>query len=197
MKNQSFSSERVRQLTLAAMLTAIVFVLELLGSLFRLGIFSSASLVLIPIVVGAALLGWQFGAWLGFVFAAAVLISGDAAPFLAVTVFGTFVTVILKGTLAGAAAGLTYSNLGSINPTLGVFAAAVVCPVVNTGVFLLGCRVFFWQTLSDWAEAAKAPSVAAYAVFTLAGVNFLLELALSIALAPAAVRLIRYRKKNG
>ena len=197
MKNQAFSADKVRRLTLAAMLTAIVFVLQLLGSMIKLGIFSTASLVLVPIVVGAALLGWQYGAWLGFVFAAAVLMSGDAAPFLAITVFGTFVTVILKGVLAGGFSGLTYSFLCKNHPVLSVFAAAVVCPVVNTGVFLICCRVFFWQKLIEWAAAANAPSAAAYAVFTLAGVNFMLELCLSVALAPVTVRLIRYRKQNG
>ena len=197
MKNQAFSAERVRRLTLAAMLTAIVFVLQLLGSIIKLGIFSTASLVLVPIVVGSALLGWQYGAWLGFVFAAAVLISGDAAPFLAITIFGTFVTVILKGVLAGAASGLTYSLLCIRHPVLSVFSAAVICPVVNTGVFLICCRVFFWQTLTEWAAAANAPSAASYAVFTLAGFNLLLELCLSVALAPVTVRLLRYWKQNG
>ena len=45
-----------RTLTGLSILTAIVFVLQLLGSFIRLGTFS-VSLVLIPIVIGAAMYG--------------------------------------------------------------------------------------------------------------------------------------------
>lgn len=37
-----------------------------------------------------------------------VLLTGDANLFLAVNIPGTIITVILKGTLAGAAAGFVY-----------------------------------------------------------------------------------------
>lgn len=67
-------------LALGAMLTALVIVLQLLGSFIRFGMFS-ISLVLIPIVVGAAMCGPAISAWLGLVFGIAVLLSGDAAAF--------------------------------------------------------------------------------------------------------------------
>lgn len=196
MKNRFTSRESIRKLTLAAMLTAIVFVLQMLGSLIKLGIFSTASLVLVPIVIGAALLGWKTGAWLGFVFAAAVLISGDAAPFLELNPLGTFITVIVKGIAAGAVSGLVYALFSKDHPLLGVILAAIVCPIVNTGVFLLGCRLFFWKGLSAWANAAHASSVGAYVLFTLVGLNFIIELVLNIILSPVAVRLIRYGKRE-
>ena len=89
-----------RVLTGVAIFTAIVVVLQLLGSFVRFGPFS-VSLVLIPIVVGAAMYGAGAGAWLGFVFGMAVLLSGDAAAFLPISPLGTVVTVLAKGTLAG------------------------------------------------------------------------------------------------
>lgn len=199
MNEKALSRDQIRRLTLAAMLTAIVFVLQLLDSLIKLGIFSTASLVLIPIVIGAALLGWKAGAWLGFVFAAAVLISGDAAPFFAVTILGTIITVVVKGIAAGTASGLVYQLLGKKHPVIGTVAAAFVCPVVNTGVFLLGCRIFFWDTVKSWAAAANIASAEKYVLFSLVGINFLVELALNLILSPVAIRLIKYyanRKKN-
>ena len=85
----------LQTLALGAMLTALVIVLQLLGSFIRFGVFS-ISLVLIPIVVGAAMCGPAISAWLGLVFGIAVLLSGDAAAFLAVSVPGTILTVDRK-----------------------------------------------------------------------------------------------------
>ena len=88
--------------------TAIVVVLQLMGGGIRVGSMFSISLVLVPIVVGAAVYGWKAGGLLGFVFGVAVLLSGDAAAFLAVDQLGTVVTVLLKGTACGLVAGLCY-----------------------------------------------------------------------------------------
>ena len=89
----------VRRLAVLALFTAIVIVLQMLGSFVRFGVFS-VSLVLIPIVVGAALYGAWAGAWLGFVFSVAVLIT-DSAAFMVINPLGTVITVLLKGTAAG------------------------------------------------------------------------------------------------
>lgn len=197
MKQQSSSREGVRRLALAAMLIAIVFVLQLLGSMIKLGIFSTASLVLIPIVIGAALLGWQYGALLGFVFGVAVLVSGDATIFMEITPLGTIITVLVKGILAGLVSGLVYSAFSKKHPTVGAILAAIACPLVNTGVFLLGCRVFFWEDLpTTFPIAASYPSTAAFVILGLIGVNFILELALNCVLSPVAVRLISVGNKN-
>ena len=59
-----------------ALLTAIVVVLQLVGGAIKIGTFS-ISLVLMPIVVGAALFGIWSGAWLGLVFGVMVMATGD------------------------------------------------------------------------------------------------------------------------
>lgn len=87
------------------LLAAIAAVLQFVGSAIRLGPFS-VSLVLIPIVLGAALYGWGMGCWLGLVFGAVVLLSGDAGLFLEADLGGAIVTVLSKGIACGAAAGL-------------------------------------------------------------------------------------------
>ena len=199
MNKISFRDSKVRRLTLAAMLTAIVVVLQLLGSFIRFGMFS-VSLVLVPIVIGGALLGAAYGAWLGFAFSMTVLLSGDAGPFLAVNVFGTIVTVLLKGTLAGLCAALVYQLSRRINTYLAVVLAAITCPVVNTGIFLICCNLFFWDTIEGWAAGAGFDSAGSYVIAGLVGVNFLFELAVNIILSPAITRLISYfftRKRRG
>lgn len=177
-------------LTYGAILTALVIVLQLVGGFIKFGVFS-ISLVLIPIVIGAALCGKYMGAWLGLIFSVAVFMSGDAAGFLAVDVPGTIITVLLKGILCGLCAGLVYQWVSKWNQTAGVIAAAVICPIVNTGVFLLGCAVFFYDTIAGWAVAAGfGESVARYMFLGLAGGNFLFELGVNIILSPIVVRVL-------
>ena len=183
-----------RTLTGVALLTAIVVVLQLLGAFVRFGPFS-ISLVLVPIVVGAALYGAGAGAWLGFVFGLVVLLSGDAAAFLTVNPLGTILTVLLKGAAAGWCAGLVYRLLRKWELPA-VVAAAITAPVVNTGLFLLGCLVFFLPTVSEWGAAMGFESVGRYMIFGLVGGNFLFELLFNIVLSPVIVRLIRIAKKE-
>ena len=180
-------------MVLGAILTALVVVLQMMGSFIRFGMFS-ISLVLVPIVVGSAIYGGKAGAWLGFAFGAAVLLSGDAAAFLVINPLATVLVVLVKGIGCGLVAGTLYKLLEKLNRTLAVFAAAVICPVVNTGIFLLGCQFFFLETVSQWGAALGYENAAAYMFLGLAGFNFLIELGVNIILAPVIVRLIRLGK---
>lgn len=178
-----------------ALFTAIVVVLQFLGGGIKFGTMFSISLVLVPIVVGSAVYGWKAGAWLGFAFGVAVLLSGDAAAFLAVDALGTILVVLVKGTACGLVAGLLYKLIAQKNRLIAVFAAALICPVVNTGVFLLGCWVFFLDTVAAWGAGLGFDNVAAYMFLGLAGVNFLIEVGVNLVLAPVIVRLIELGKK--
>lgn len=188
-----------KTLVLGAVLTALVIILQYLGSFIRLGPFS-ISLVLIPIVIGTATCGKGIGAWLGFIFGLIVLLSGDAAAFLAVNAPGTIITVLLKGTACGFIAGLAYQGMYKLlkgNSYFSTVVAAIVCPAVNTGIFLLGCLVFFMDTVTGWAEAAGlGGGVAHYMIFGLVGGNFLVELAINIIFSPIIVRIINAVKKS-
>ena len=92
-------------------------------------------------------------------------------------------------------AGALYRLLEKVNRTFAVFAAAIICPVVNTGIFLAGCQLFFLETVAQWGAAVGYEDVTAYMFLGLAGVNFLIEMAVNIILAPVIVRLIRIGKK--
>lgn len=141
-------NKNTKKLVGVALFTAIVIVLQLIGGGIKVGAFS-VSLVLIPIVLGTALYGIGAGAWLGLVFGVTVLLTGDAAAFLAVNAFGTVATVLVKGILAGTLSGLMYKAFEKKNKYLATAAAAVTCPIVNTGIFLLGCLIFLCQQLRD------------------------------------------------
>ncbi len=187
-----------KTLVLSAVLTALVVLLQYLGGFIKLGPFS-ISLVLIPIVIGAATCGAGVGAWLGLVFGAMVFATGDAAAFLAVDVVGTILTVMVKGIACGYLAGLAYKGVYSLSKKryLAVAAAAVVCPVVNTGVFLIGCLLFFMDTIAGWAAAAGlGANIGKYMLVGLVGANFLFELLTNVVLSPVATRLLNIKDKQ-
>ncbi len=182
-----------RSLVTCAILTALVFVLQFMGSFIRVGVFS-ISLVLVPIVIGSALCGKWAGGWLGLVFGIAVLLT-DSAAFMAVNPVGTVVTVLVKGALAGFISGMVYDLIAKRNRTIAVACAALACPIVNTGVFLIGCKLFFMGLITGWAEQLGFANAASYMIYGLVGVNFLVEVLVNIVLCPIIVRLINIRKK--
>ena len=191
MAEKKFST---RKLTGLAILTALVVILQFLPVK---GPFFLITLTLVPIVIGSALYGAFSGAWLGFIFGVTVLLSGDAAAFLTINIPGTIATVLVKGILAGLAAGLVYKLASKVNRYFGVICAALVAPVVNTGIFLLGCRLFFMDTVNGWAAASGYENVGAYMILSLVGINFLIELGVNMVCSPIILRLINIRKKEG
>lgn len=100
------SNGKTRRLAGLALFTAIVVVLQLLGSFIKVGPFA-VSLVLIPIVVGAAVYGVSAGAWLGFVFGVVVTIAvvtgADAGGYIMFSArpVMTVLVCLIKGTAAG------------------------------------------------------------------------------------------------
>ncbi len=188
--------QQTQKLVLGAIMTGLVIILQLIGSFTTFfGPFSTA-VALIPIVLGAAMCGTAVGAWLGFVFGMVVILSGGAALFFAFDVPGTIVTVLFKGTLCGLAAGFVYQLLSKFNKYIAVFAAAIICPLVNTGVFLLGCYVFFLDSATDIATTLGL-NVSGMAVFwALAMGNFALEILSNAILSPVIVRVLNFSKNK-
>lgn len=183
-----------RRLALLALLTALVAVLQMMGIAIRFGVFA-VSLVGVPIIIGGALLGPGAGAWLGLVFGFTVLISGDASLFFAWAPLATVFIVLLKGTLAGLVTGWVYRLLEKWNAFLAALAAAVACPLVNTGVFFLGCMVFFLEDCLQFAAnlgVTGSGPVVVMSVFI--GFNFFFELGLDLVLCPIIVRVIKLRR---
>ena len=197
MKSKSFFS--AKNVTGLAVLTALVVVLQMFGGYFKIGT-TSLSFVLVPIVLGGILYGVLAGAFLGFVFGLVVWLYGvTGADVFTSILFNDhpFITTLLcfgKGTLAGLCGGLAYSLLKGKNEYAGVLTAAVVTPIVNTGLFILGALL-----MSDSLRAnfvADGDTVIYFLVIGCAGVNFLVELAINIVAAPALYRVIGVVRKG-
>lgn len=198
----------IKKITGIGLLTAVVVVLQFVGAFIHFGPFS-ISLTLVPIIIGAAVYGVLAGAWLGLVFGAVVLFN-DSALFLAVSPFGTIITVLLKGILCGLVSGLVYRFFSrwiilchndkkqkiSWTINLGVILAAIVCPVVNTGVFILGCLIWFMPTITAWGAGLGFESGVSYLFFGMIGTNFLVELGINFLLSAVIVKIIRLKAKS-
>lgn len=189
---------RASTLTWAAVLLALVVVLQIWGSAIRIGAVG-ISLVLVPIVLGGMLLGPLVGAGLGLAFGVVTLVAGIAGadPFTAVLFADhpvlTSLTCLVKGTAAGLVSALVYRLLRGKNTYAATFAASALAPVLNTGLFILGALA-----MSDTigANFAGDRSVIYFLIIGCAGVNFLVEFALNLVLAPALFRLTEIVEKH-
>lgn len=186
----------VKKLTGLALMTAIVVVLQLVSLALRPTGFFNITLSLAPIVIGSAMYGYKAGAWLGFVFGVVVTLS-DSAAFMVVNAPATIGVCIIKGTLAGLAAGLVFKLLEKKNLVAAVVAAGIACPVVNTGVFLLGCVMFFMPTVTEWAAGLGYVDAGSYLIYGMTGINFLVELGVNLVLSSVIVSIIKYGRKHG
>ena len=194
MKNQ-----RIKRMAAVALLMALVIIMQFVGGLIPpVGGFS-ISLVLIPVVLGSALYGASVGALLGGVFGAIVFINcltgadiGGAMVLQASPVL-CFLVVMAKGILAGLASGFVYRLLKEKNAYLAMLCAAIVCPFVNTGVFVACMLLFFKDVLNAWAAGGD---LLAYILTGLVLANFVPELLINIVFSPAGQRVIQLVKKN-
>lgn len=193
-------NEKIKRMVGIALLMAMVIVLQFLSSMIPpiLGTVS-ISLVLIPIILGAAIYGPGAGAILGATFAVVTIINCitgadpggamvfQANPLLCVLVVGS------KSILCGLASGWVYAALHKSNAFLAMLCAAIICPVVNTGVFVTCMLLLFKDVLSAWAGGTD---VITYVLTGLILCNFVPEMVLNIIFSPAGHHITRVVNKN-
>ena len=191
------NSKLVRMAGVALLMAMVVVMQALSGIIPPVGGFS-ISLVLIPIVLGAAAFGPGAGALLGATFGVVVFVNcitgadpGGQMVFQA-NAFLCFLVVMGKGTLAGLAAGIFYKILHGKNPYIAMLCAAIVCPVVNTGTFVACMLMFFADVLSAWAAGGD---LIAYVLSGLVLMNFVPELIINVVFSPAGQRILHTVKK--
>jgi len=190
---------RAKTLTMVqiALLSALVVVLQIFFSAIRVGVVT-LNFVLVPIVIAGVLIGPMagliVGAFAGLTTFIQVFTSGDVFYVFLMTnnAFATALICILKTAAAGLLAGLVYNMITRIGKAsagknyVGSLAASIVCPVVNTGLFVLGMLLFFGGALTADATfgAAAAEGLVSFVLVGLVGVNFFVELALNILICP-------------
>ena len=193
------NNQKIKRMAGIALLMALVIVMQFISSMIPAVGGFTISLVLIPIVLGAAVFGPGAGALLGATFGAIVYINcvsgadvGGAMVFQADPII-CFVVVMGKGIFAGLTAGWVYKILKEKNGYIAILCAAVICPVVNTGVFIACMLTFFVDILSAWASGGE---IAGYILTGLVFANFLPELLINVVFSPAGQRIVKEVSKR-
>lgn len=193
------TSTNTRKLVTLGILTAVVVVLQVVATFFKVGPFSM-TFALAPIIIGAALYGASSGAYLGGVFGLVVLIACIMGWDLGGNILWTanpFLTAVIclgKGIIAGFLSGAMFTLISKKgNSKVAAMVAGVVAPLCNTGLFLLGLSTFFYDILLAWAGGT---AVVYYIIFGLVGVNFIVELLTNLVLSNVIVRVVGARQQG-
>lgn len=179
-------------------LLALVIVLQAFGGAITIGAVS-LNFTLIPIVLGAILLGPIAGAFLGLACGVVVLIQVIIAPsgfYWYIFTYDPIVTVLtclVKTTVAGLVAGFLFQWIEKKNRYVAVFVASGIVPILNTGLFILGALLMNEGVAATQDWMINTLGFAKYLgmnpfVFILVGLvtfNFFAEFGVNLLVAPA------------
>ena len=176
-----------KTIVLAGLLTTLTILLQFLSSIIPTGV--NLNLALVPITLGAVLLGPYVGAFLGLVCGGVILLSPNTVTvFMSISPLGTFLACLLKTTVAGLLAGFAAKALKNKNDFLSVIVASIIVPLVNTLIFALVTYFFFLEELglSDF-----------WSIFTvLIGLNFIFEIITNVIISPTTYKVISHIRKT-
>ena len=194
----SKTKENSINVAMLGLFSGIIVVLQSLSYVIKIGTFN-LSLVLIPVVLGAVIFGARFGAISGGVFGAVALIAsiigvdaGGSILFQS-SPFFTIAVCLVKGIAAGFIAGLIGDSAAIKNRYVKTVLAAVAAPIINTGIFVAAMFLFFKETLFVWSGENN---VFYYTIFTLIGINFIIEFSINAVFSPVIYRIINALRRN-
>ena len=109
----------------------------------------------------------------------------------------TVLTCTVKTTAAGLVAGFIYRLLEKRNVYVATFVAAGLVPVINTGLFILGCLCMN-GAISAFQGAIEMDgmNIFLFIVVVLVTWNFFIEFAINLILAPAIARVVAIVEKR-
>ena len=187
-----------RNITALSIVLALVIVLQTFGGAINIGPVQ-LNFTLIPIALGAILLGPIAGLILGFACGVVVAIQVimGLVPFYVLiwteTPVVALLTCVVKTTVAGLVSGLVYKAVAKKNRYVAVFLAAALVPVINTALFIVGCLAM-WDAM---VMIAGGTNILGFILVSLVTFNFFVELAVNLLCAPALYRVIRVVDRNG
>lgn len=177
-----------KKLTGVAIVLAIEIILQVFGNFLVSLSGVNINLSLIPIAIGAIVYGPFAGGLLGLVNGVIVLFSPSTqAIFFQYAPLGTVLTCLLKCTIAGLMSGLVYKLLKNKNEFVATVIAALLVPVLNTGLFALGAFTVMLEAIK--ANNSGNENVLKFVFLTMIGLNFIIELSITTVLTPTVEKI--------
>lgn len=190
------NKNRTVYLAQLGLLLAAVVVLQYIGNFIPL--VTGINLTLIPIVVGAALLGPWGGTVLGLACGVMTLMTPMAQGIMGFSPLMAFAICFGKTGIAGFIAGWLYRVIK--NKHLGIIAASVAAPILNTGIFVGGCALLldYFRVSQDFGPLpANMGTIAFMGMICVAiAANFIIEFLINAIASTAMLQVINVVEKR-
>ena len=181
--------EKIKYITLAAVLSALIVVLSFLP----IKAFVEITLTIIPISIGIIIGGYKMGLILGTIFGLISYVqcfgySAFGATLFSINPFFTFLVCVPTRIVAGGISGFVADILRNKNSKISALAASVLMPLLSTLVIL------FYQTeyIQSFVTALNALNPLHFMVLFV-GINGLVELLVGIIISyPTALAINKY-----
>ena len=199
-------SENNRNKTIAlaelSILTALIVVMAFtpVGYIKTAGL--EITLITIPVVVGAVILGPKAGLFLGTIFGLTSFIQAVSglSPFGALmfqtSPVGCFVTAVPTRMLMGLIAGLAGSFLRKHIPSVSDFITGFIGALSNTILFMSSLMAFYWHSdlIQGLVETMGTTSIPAF-LFAFVGLNGIVEMICCTIISGAVCKALSKVKK--
>lgn len=192
--NQSKTSKMVQ----LALLTAIILLMSFtpIGYIRTPGL--EITLIVVPVAVGAIILGPTAGAILGGVFGLTSFIqcfgwSPFGAALLSINPAATFIVCLIPRVLMGWFTGLIFTAIKKIDKTRSISyaVASLAGPLLNTVLFMGTLVLFFYQSdyIQGFATALETKNVITF-ILAFVGINGLIEAGVCFVLGTAVSKTV-------
>ena len=173
-----------RQIVITGLMLALMIILQIIGNYLQFGPVN-INISLVAIVLAAVLGGPLSGAIVGFFNGVMALLSPSTiAVFMPVSPVGTVLACLLKCTLAGLVSGIIFNLLKKKNKVLSLIVSSLLVPIINTGIFIIFCLIFFRPILESNVASGAFPNIWMFLIVGFIGWNFLVELVSTTVLSP-------------
>ena len=187
-------------MTELALLTAIVILMAFTPLGYLKTAFAEITFIVVPVAVGAVLLDWKAGAFLGLAFGLTSFAQCFGMSAFGTMLFGmyplrTAFCCIVPRIMVGIVPALVYKLLRSIKACrpLSIPIACVLAPLTNT-ILYLACMVFLMQEplVEAYGYTGKGGLTFLLWILAMVAVNALLEAASCLILASAITKALQH-----
>jgi len=179
----------VRKMVITSILITIEILFQIIGNFISIGVVS-LNLTLLPITIGAIMVGPFAGFILGVVNGILVLFAPSTISlFMPLNALGTVILCLLKTSFGGLCAGIIANRFKNKNETIVYLSSSAIVPIVNTSLFCLACFLIYKPFLVN--NMGTYGNELSYLLFGVLGWNFVFEFASNVLLTPSICSIIK------